>query len=166
MPQTSQRRYNMSIDWLWPSEVFGDFNKIHFRWVVWGKGSWSSGDYMEHWRNNEDMETTRRSSFICLFINRYLLSTYHISGTVLEAGGWSTRVDVVSSLSWRSYCLFACLPPQPPHSCPENALKCVSPWYTTGHTHPPGASSCFAGSDLDCSIALLSLGHEGADCPL
>lgn len=35
----------------------------------------------------------------------------------------------------------------------------------SGHIQPPKDSSCFAGSDPGCSVAILSLGPLGANCP-
>ena len=74
--------------------------------------------------NNEDIEMTR-SSFVYLPDIYWVLA---MSGPVLEAEGWSLRVDMVSSFSW--HWLSVCLPPSPnpsllPRKCPEMSFFLV-----------------------------------------
>lgn len=169
IPQTNQRRHKMSIEFGHHLEVFGDFNQVNFNWVIWRKGSWGSGDWMKHWGNNQSWDYKEK----CLFPSFVYLITISWVLTRFQTLCWKLGIGLCRppSLADISLCPPCSKASQPlpvsllPNTHTGNVLKWFSPWYITGHIQPPGDSS-FAGSDPGCSIALLSLGHQGANCPL
>lgn len=109
---------------------------------------------MKHWGSNEETETHRRSSFICL-TNIYWVPT------IYQALCWKLGIDPWRWMSSPSLAdiLIVYLPVHlpNPHLPPENALKWVSLRCTTGSIKLPGTHVVQLGQIQAAQSRLFSL---------